>query len=784
MAKTKISQYDATAANNTDIDSINIAEGMAPSNVNNAIRELMAHLKDMDAGTQALTSPQLTSADINGGTIDGVTIGGASAGAITGTTITANTSLVGTLGTAAQANVTSLGTLTGLTVSGTTSLAGASTSADITFGDNDKAIFGAGSDLQIYHDGSESIIKDAGTGNLKILATDLRITNADSSKSYITGVDGSYVNLYYNGSQKLVTTNTGVDITGTLTSDGLTVDGSEGDISFGTGSNITIDTGANAANPRLYFDQDNLTGGLYFIEADRGNQAMEFATSSTNRMGIASNGDISFYEDTGTTPKFFWDASAESLGIGTSSPSSWSSAQNQLVVGDGSGDNGITIYSEGNGQGNLRFSDGTTGSQQYRGRVEYDHASDKLYLGAGGTTPFAIDSSGNVGIGTSSPVAGTKLTLNDAAFGGMQFQSGGSDCGYIGVSTNTLYVGAGSTLAFHTGNPQATDGSERMRISSDGSVGIGTSSPAAPLHVVGNDGVQFNRSGQTNGFLIRPNASTDGIRFTQGGTGDRMTLDASGNVGIGTSSPSSFWSGGNQLVVGSGTGSQGLTIYSGATSDAGIYFSDGTSGNALYQGQIFYRHSEDAMVFNTAATERIRLDSSGNLLVGTTAPVSSSQSNGSLIVRPTLTGSAQTLMQMLNNLNTTATGGKSYIDFYNGSGIEIGSITGNQSGLSYNTSSDHRLKENVVELTGATTRLKQLEPKRFNFIADTNDTVVDGFIAHEVQSIVPEAVTGTHNEVDDDGNPVYQGIDQSKLVPLLVATIQELEARITALENA
>ena len=87
MAKTKISQYDATAANNTDIDSISIAEGMAPSNVNNAIRELMAHLKDMDAGTQALTSPQLTSVDINGGTIDGAVIGGNSAAAVTATSL-------------------------------------------------------------------------------------------------------------------------------------------------------------------------------------------------------------------------------------------------------------------------------------------------------------------------------------------------------------------------------------------------------------------------------------------------------------------------------------------------------------------------------------------------------------------------------------------------------------------------------------------------------------------------------------------------------------------------
>ena len=101
----------------------------------------------------------------------------------------------------------------------------------------------------------------------------------------------------------------------------------------------------------------------------------------------------------------------------------------------------------------------------------------------------------------------------------------------------------------------------------------------------------------------------------------------------------------------------------------------------------------------------------------------------------------------------------------------------------YSTSSDYRLKENVDYTWDATTRLKQLKPARFNFIADA-DTTVDGFLAHEAQAVVPECVTGAKDAVDDDGNAVMQGIDQSKLVPLLVKTIQELEARITALEGA
>ncbi len=151
------------------------------------------------------------------------------------------------------------------------------------------------------------------------------------------------------------------------------------------------------------------------------------------------------------------------------------------------------------------------------------------------------------------------------------------------------------------------------------------------------------------------------------------------------------------------------------------------------------------------------------------------------------------------------TGAIGDILFSNANGA-VGNISTSGTTTAYATSSDYRLKENVVAMSGATERLKQLNPSRFNFIADA-DTTVDGFLAHEVQDVVPEAITGTKDAMrdeeyevtpavlDDDGNvtteavmgtrsvPDYQGIDQSKLVPLLVATIQELEARLTALEN-
>tara|TARA_R110001583_G_scaffold177433_1_gene332657 strand:- start:42 stop:1025 length:984 start_codon:yes stop_codon:yes gene_type:complete len=135
------------------------------------------------------------------------------------------------------------------------------------------------------------------------------------------------------------------------------------------------------------------------------------------------------------------------------------------------------------------------------------------------------------------------------------------------------------------------------------------------------------------------------------------------------------------------------------------------------------------------------------------------------------------------HLSCTGTADNSLIVFNNGNGT-VGTVRVNGSATAFNTSSDYRLKENVDYSWDATARLKQLKPARFNFIADDTNTLVDGFLAHEVSSIVPEAISGVKDAVDKDGKPEYQGIDQSKLVPLLVKTIQELEVRIKALEDA
>jgi hypothetical protein len=122
-------------------------------------------------------------------------------------------------------------------------------------------------------------------------------------------------------------------------------------------------------------------------------------------------------------------------------------------------------------------------------------------------------------------------------------------------------------------------------------------------------------------------------------------------------------------------------------------------------------------------------------------------------------------------------------DFYR-NGNQVGSITtSGTTGVAYNTSSDHRLKTNLEPLSNAVARLLQIPVRRFNWLADPNGAKVDGFLAHEAQAIVPESVTGHKDEVDAEGKPIHQGIDQSKLVPLLVAAVQELAARVAALET-
>ena len=308
---------------------------------------------------------------------------------------------------------------------------------------------------------------------------------------------------------------------------------------------------------------------------------------------------------------------------------------------------------------------------------------------------------------------------------------------------------------------------------------------------------------------------TDTVNINTGGV-TRATVDSSGNLGIGESSPANLLHvkvsdtgvaphGSAQIVL-ERSGTNYLQFLTANTGTSGILFGDGDDADVA---QIKYDHNATSMQFITETTERMRLrTSTGGLMIGETG--------GTRIGEPKLHvlsgGSGNNVASFF--FNTTddrdvmilrhngADGGNNrvMIGLANADGNKVGNIISNGSSTSYNTSSDYRLKENEVLISDGITRLKTLKPYRFNFKANPS-TTVDGFFAHEVTA-VPEAISGTKDETEDilyteedtipsgkkvgdvkETVPKYQGIDQAKLVPLLTAALQEAVAKIEVLET-
>jgi hypothetical protein len=386
--------------------------------------------------------------------------------------------------------------------------------------------------------------------------------------------------------------------------------------------------------------------------------------------------------------------------------------------------NGGAVFNEGGADVDFRvesdtidhalFVDGATGSVGIGTSIPATFGKLALAV-AGTTTPTTADNVKGSSINLYAETNGATTNSTVGIFGWQGSAPGiGSGIGFSRENGSDW----GSQIRFYT-HPPATsnisDITERMRIDSSGNVGIGTSSPYETLRVAGT-------------IKIAPANQTGTLAF--GGT-----ADASVAIGIFRGAPNSL-SAGNSLNL---AGYDNITF---------------SVSNAVVGSQ----------------TEHMRIDVNGALCINRT-----DQENDE---RLAIFGNVG---QQCMSLRQNGTVAYDMVNIINGNG-QVGTIQTSGSATSYNTSSDYRLKENVVTEWDATTRLKQLKPSRFNFIADA-DTTVDGFLAHEVQEIVPEAISGTKDAVDADGNPKYQGIDQSKLVPLLVKTIQELEARITALEN-
>jgi len=364
-----------------------------------------------------------------------------------------------------------------------------------------------------------------------------------------------------------------------------------------------------------------------------------------------------------------------------------------------------------------------------------------------------------------------------------------------------------SRLALSTTPDGSATPVERVRIDSSGNVGIGTSSIDTKLHVEGatpgGGGVEYfdalqlentqtanvgatrlkfktNRDG-TAGETSIAHVPYDGngnayLRFqafqyqfyNQAGSSERVRIDSSGRLGVGTSTPSTtLHVNGVSTVTGVARFADGTAAAPGIT-----FWSDASTNTGIF------RPSEDTLGFTTAGTERMRITNSGIINLNGQRSGFPTPMSGSGNVRIAAESAGGIALSTFDTNNYTAV---QFVREVSGSAQQVGTITCTSTNTSYNTSSDYRLKENVVPLTGAADRLSQLPVHRFNFIADPSNTV-DGFLAHEAQDVVPECVTGTKDEVDDEGNPVYQGIDQSKLVPLLTAALQEALAKIETLE--
>ena len=433
------------------------------------------------------------------------------------------------------------------------------TTGNISFGDNDKALFGAGSDLQIYHDGSNSYISEVGTGELVIQARDaVTIEDGTSGDNYLYMQRGNKVSLFYAGAEKLATSSTGIDVTGSVVSDGLTVDGNAsvaGTVGV-TADNGTITTGKDSASSRTHWSMNNPNGEVAKWDSN-GTDLLHYITdeykvftAGNKAFEIDGNGDISFYEDTGTTAKFFWDAAAESLGIGTDSPAAF------LSFGANIPSDGQTLhtYHSGNIRSGLGIVSGVhrlftdSGSALSFGQVSTSDGSTYAER-------MQIDSSGNVGIGTSSPNSngGSNATVchihssgtgawavNHYTNGTTGDQTSDGFLAGIVASDAYLYNYESGNIIFGTSN------AEVARIDSSGNVGIGTSSPSSILHAVGSTGIILGAaSGDTwQTAAIKPideGASYKGtLAFythpsagSAGSPTERMRIDSSGNLLVG-----------------------------------------------------------------------------------------------------------------------------------------------------------------------------------------------------------------------------------------------------------
>ena len=388
----------------------------------------------------------------------------------------------------------------------------------------------------------------------------------------------------------------------------------------------------------------------------------------------------------------------------------------------------------------------------------------------------------------------------------------------IDDNANATAITIDSSESVFIGKTSENIGVAGMQFLSSGLTQLTATGQPLYLNRLGSDGqvMDFRKDGTavgsigsntTSGQTLLDLTATQNFRLLTNGS-ERMRIDSSGNVGIGVT-PTSLLTLGTTVPQINFVDSDAPSAYARILGTAnGSLFISADEGNAA---------ANSSIIFETDTTARMRVDSSGSVLVGTTSANQSGGIRKFVSYDTELAGlfKSDTAGSETLSVHNTATSGTRRLILFktsSGNGTSVGEINTNGSSTAYNTSSDYRLKTDAQLMTGASARVQALNPVNFEWIAD--GTRVDGFLAHEAQAVVPESVTGTKDAMrdeeyevtpavlDDDGNettpavmgtrsvPDYQGIDQSKMVPLLTAALQEaltkiddMETRLAALES-
>ena len=399
-----------------------------------------------------------------------------------------------------------------------TTSTGIDVTGNIDLADNGKLLLGNADDLQIYHDGINSYISDGGTGSLKIKATDLYLQDSGGSNFIVctdTGTGGS-VTIKHENATKLATTSTGIDVTGTVTADGIETLATSGDVGYRLGYN---------AGSSAYIHRDSTTGH-YLLESDETGSSWLVRTDdgagSLTRLSVERDGDISFYEDTGTTPKFFWDASAESLGIGTSSPTLTIDVRGEAVVG--SGTDGVKLtYSAGSSTGIVDTGFTSTGIEIRTGNVQ------RMLVNSTGIDVTGTTQTDTVEIGNGSAGGTSEILFSDnvSARGKIVYDHSASPETLIlsTTGTNAIVIDNSQNVSMPNGDLDVT-GSGTFNTTGDSNSSKGLVINTSGTNFESDDGIiQVTHAGggsTTGGYFMK--LKTGGAdKFTIKGNGDVVT---------------------------------------------------------------------------------------------------------------------------------------------------------------------------------------------------------------------------------------------------------------------